>query len=72
MPLLLPEDTVGCVGVCVTNAGSETTTITPLASTAFATFGSSHGAHVAIGVDGKTATWTSASCNEVALMENSN
>lgn len=69
MPLGLPEDVVGCVGVCNINSLSAVT-VTAVAPATFVAGAVSHGAAVVVSPDGKTATWPASSgCNQIAVLD---
>ena len=70
MPLDLPDDVVGCVGVCNINSPVPMT-VSAVAPALFFSDAASHGSAVTVSADGKTATWgaSAGSCNQVAVLD---
>lgn len=66
MPLDLPEDVVGCVGMCSIGGGSAS--ISAVAPATFATAASGHGPDVTVDSAGGVATWPANGCNQIAVV----
>ena len=68
MPLDLPADVVGCIGMCSLGAAGGAS-ITAVAPATFIAGASAHGPDVTVHPAGTTATWSERGCNQIAVLD---